>query len=134
MYMIGCCLVTSEFPRKSNQSGTLQDSDLLMYFLDCLDCDFSTLPSEITVKDMSKAGNVQFGGEAPDGCLSGLQVTQWSYRLDKPQEIIGQPNNFRVITDGRNRNRWSLQVSKKASSSQECQSFILLNIRINYTA
>ncbi|KAL9959648.1 hypothetical protein ACROYT_G032988 [Oculina patagonica] len=76
---------------------------------DVEDCDFSTLPSEsseIEVKDMSKAGNVQFGGEA-EGCSSGLKVTKWSYRLDKPQEIIGQPNNFRVITDGPY--RWSLQ-------------------------
>lgn len=85
-----------------------------MSFLGCLDCDFSTLSSEIEVKDTSKAGNVQFGGEV-EGCFSGLKVTKWSYRLDKPQDIIGQPNNFRVIAGGQN--LWSLQVSKKDSIS-----------------
>ena len=65
---------------------------------------------------MTKGGNVQFRGEA-EGCSSALQVTKWSYRLDKPQEIIGQPNNFRIIAVGQN--RWSLQVSKNAGSSQK---------------
>lgn len=78
------------------------------------DCEFTTLPSEklIAVKDMSKAGHFQFEVDI-DGCSDGLQLTQWSYRLNEPRWILGQPNSFRLNADRSRSHIWSLRVSKK---------------------
>ena len=82
----------------------------VFFLFNRLDCDFSCMSSEIAVVDFSKAGSLQFEGD-PESCFSGLVVAQWSYRLNTPQEIKGQPNNF--IVKARRSNRWSLQVQKK---------------------